>query len=156
MYFMDKFSNLVSAKRDAECIASESLGRNLAVQTRTLKEVLAYATWLSHHDVLHNKELQGLSLRKAAAGYRTKSHDTGNVRPRRPDGNFEVRKRAADIFVRRLILEVVERKASEVLSLRVRDFENDASDFGKEAPQLSSPMTIQDWMKDRNDTDCFT
>ena len=69
LYFMDLFPDIVAAWRDIHIQHNERMGSNLAVQTRTFAELLANATWLSRYDVLNNKGLQGLIVRRSSLGY---------------------------------------------------------------------------------------
>ena len=72
LYFLDEFTNLSSAMREvSEVHQNESLGTNLAVQTRSFIELLANATWLSHDDVLHSKRRWGVTHqpRRVSFGY---------------------------------------------------------------------------------------
>ena len=73
LYFMDLFPDIGAAWRDIHIQYNELMGSNLAVQTRTFAELLENATWLSRHDVLNNKGLQGVDIRRASLGYSARS-----------------------------------------------------------------------------------
>ena len=91
IYFMDHFLDLESAQKEVEFQPeSKSLGRNLAVQTRTFTELLAHATFLTHHDDLHNKGLQGVNVRRADPASVGFELGTGLLTNKRPNETVKI------------------------------------------------------------------